>query len=395
MRSPSFFVARPGKPARRALAAFGLAAAFPLAAQAQAAVECEYRNPDYPNWNFQRSCRVNTVTDGDRVTTIANVANGSTLTIVQEGTNAAPRFVVNGHAATRLENGASLCFLTIDDEETICIHGAEGLAASLAPADPADPTATNEPASTANATAADPVETAPGGVLGGGETGQCLTWLADEAGEGLIAQGPCTRRTNCAEVEGEGGQSCLVDIIWESGRETVITSQAGVYTLNGAVAAPRADGCLADEGAGLNFCFSQAAMTEAAYPALALPPAPDPTVAPVTATVATGEAVPEATQSAPKAAEGDRCSFLRDDVEVSSWACTETVACDDPVCSVTYAFETGTSVTLDTADGMVMLMNGAKADPAPWAAGAGVEVTRPGAPYTFRFTPGRVAAEAE
>ena len=54
---------------------------------------------------------------------------------------------------------------------------------------------------------------------------------------------------------------------------------------------------------------------------------------------------------------------------------------------MTYIFENGTNVTLDTADGQVMLMNGAKADPADWAEGAVVDVTRPGAPYTFRFTP--------
>ncbi len=80
---------------------------------------------------------------------------------------------------------------------------------------------------------------------------------------------------------------------------------------------------------------------------------------------------------------------------MSSWSCTEAITCEAPLCTVTYAFENGTTVTLDTADGQVMLMNGAKADPAPWAEGAVVDVTRPGAPYTFRFTPGTATSTAD
>ncbi len=357
-----------------------LGAVLPAAVFAQTRAECEYRNPDYPNWNYQRACSVTSSKTGDRTTTTANVANGSTITIVEEDAGGVLRFVVNGHAATRLEDGASRCYLTTDDEETICIHG-DGAGAvptetAAAPEAPSD--APSVPAAIADTT------------LGGGEAGHCLSWVADGDREGLIEKGTCTRRTDCAEIEGEGGMSCLIDLAWQSGNETVITRRGGVYTLDGAVAVPDEQGCLTDEGAGLHFCFSEAAMTEAAYPALALSPAPPP--AQIVAAAATPEA--EAQAVAP-ATTGNRCSFLRDDVEVSSWSCSETVSCDQPLCTVTYVFENGTNVTLDTADGQVMLMNGAKADPADWAEGAVVDVTRPGAPYTFRFTPGAVAAAAE
>ncbi|MCB1355220.1 MAG: hypothetical protein KDK53_01530 [Maritimibacter sp.] len=354
--------------------------------QTQSQAECEYRNPDNPNWNYRRACTVRAVESGDRVTTTADVANGSTLTIVEETTGGAVRFAINGYAATRLEGGASRCYLTIDDEETICIHGL-GTGTAEAGADAAQGTPeTDVPAPDT------PVDTAASGVpLGGGEAGHCLSWVADGDREGLIEQGACTRRTDCTEVEGEGGMSCLIDLVWASGRETVITRKGGVYTLDGAVAEPDATGCLTDTGGGLHFCFSQAEMTAATYPALALPPAPEP--APLVAAAAPAETAPEAETAS--GSTGNRCSFLRDDTEVSSWSCTETVTCDDPICTVSYVFENGTNVTLDTADGMVMLMNGAKADPAAWAEGAVVDVTRPGAPYTFRFTPATAASAAQ
>ena len=362
-----------------------LGAVLPAATFAQTRAECEYRNPDFPDWNYQRACTVTSVKTGGRTTTSAAVANGSTITIVEEDAGGALRFVVNGHTATRLEDGASRCFLTTEDEETICIHGdgagiipTETTAAPTTETTAAPETRSDEPAV--------PVGMA-GTALGGGEPGQCLSWVTDGDREGLIERGGCTRRTDCAEIEGEGGMSCLIDLVWESGTETVITRRGGVYTLDGAVAVPDEQGCLTDEGAGLHFCFSEAEMTEAAYPALALPPAPAPIVV--------AAATPQVEAPAAPANTGNRCSFLRDDVEVSSWACTETVSCDEPVCSVTYVFENGTNVTLDTADGQVMLMNGAKADPADWAEGAVVNVTRPGAPYTFRFTPEAVAAAAE
>ena len=356
-----------------------LGAALPVAAQAQTRAECEYRNPDHPGWNYLRGCSVRRVENGGTTTTTADVDNGSTLTIVEENTGGALRFVVNGHAATRLGDGASRCFLTVEDEETICIHGDTAAATVAAAPEPVDPL----PDTTEDTVLS-------GGPLGGGEPGHCLAWVADGAREGLIETGACIRRTDCAEVEGEGGMSCLIDLIWESGSETVITRRDGVYTLDGAVAEPDETGCLTDTGAGLHFCFSETAMTAAAYPALALPPAPEPE--PITAAVAPADTAE--TETAP-AQTGNRCSFLRDEVEVSSWSCTETVACDDPICTVTYVFENGTNVTLDTADGQVMLMNGAKADPAPWAEGAVVDVTRPGAPYTFRFTPATVATQAQ
>ena len=354
-----------------------LGALLPSAVFAQTQAECEYRNPDNPNWNYQRACTVRTVENGAQVTTTADVANGSTLTIVEDSSSGATRFEINGYAATRLEGGASRCYLTVDDEETICIHG-------LAAAEAGDATAPEEPLAEAPA---DPVDTlASGAPLGGGEAGHCLSWVSDDDREGLIEKGACTRRTDCAEIEGEGGMSCLIDLVWASGRETVITRKGGVYTLDGAVAEPDAQGCLTDTGAGLHFCFSASEMTAAAYPALALPPAPDP--APLVAAAAPADAA-QAQSDADTAPvqTGNRCSFLRDDTEVSSWSCTETVTCDDPICTVIYVFENGTNVTLDTADGKVMLMNGAKADAADWAEGAVIDVTRPGAPYTFRFTP--------
>lgn len=354
-----------------------LFAVLPAAAVAQASGECEYRNPDNPQWNYLRSCTVRSDTSGARLTITANVANGSTITIVEEGAAGALRFEVNGHAATRIEGGASRCYLTTEDEETICVRVDD---AGLAPADPTPAAASADEPGAPPATGID-------AAFGGGEAGHCLAWADDPAREGLIGHGPCMRRIDCAEVEGEGGMSCLTDFIWDNGTETVVTSRGEVYTLDGAVAVPRDAGCFADEEAGLHFCFSTAAMTEAAYPALALPPAPVPEH--VTTAAAAADHGPAA------APEGNRCSFLRGEIEVSSWSCTETVACDAPLCTVSYAFENGTTVTLDTADGQVMLMNGAKADPAPWAAGAVVDVTRPGAPYTFRFTPGVPAASAQ
>lgn len=365
-----------------------LGAVLPAAVAAQTRAECEYRNPDFPNWNYLRSCSVSTVTNGDRTTTTANVANGSTITVVEEGSGAAVRFVVNGHAATRLEDGASRCFLTTEDEETICLHGlAPTPAAEAAPDEDAE--GETEAAPEAPETVTDLGTT----TLGGGETGQCLAWITTPDREGLIETGDCIRRTNCAEVEGGAGVTCLIDLAWASGRETVITRQEGVYTLDGAVATPDAQGCLTDEGAGLHFCFSEAAMTETTYPALALAPAPDP-VAPATQAALTDPSA-EGTPAPAPAATGNRCSFLREEVEVSSWTCTEEIACDDPICTVTYVFENGTTVTLDTADGKVMLMNGAKSDAADWAEGTVVDVTRPGAPYTFRFTPGTATVAAE
>lgn len=353
-----------------------LGAVLPGALLAQTRAECEYRNPDHPNWNYARACTVGSVEAGDRTTTTARVDNGSTLTIVEEGTDGALRFVVNGHAATRLEGGASLCFLTTEDEETICIHGGgEATSEAASPAPEASPPEAAPPETP-------PVT--PAAAIGGGEPGHCLSWVTDDDREGLIEKGACDRRTNCAEIEGESGMSCLIDITWTSGRETVITRQGGVYTLDGAVAVPDEQGCLTDEGVGLHFCFSQAEMTAQTYPALALPPAPAPETV---AAAGAPEAAPAIT--------GNRCSFLRDEVEVSSWPCTETVSCEGPVCTVSYVFENGTNVVLDTADGQVMLMNGAKADSADWAEGAVVNVTRPGAPYTFRFTPQAVAASTE
>ncbi len=360
--------------------AFALILGLPGMALAQTAAECEYRNPDFPNWNYLRSCTVTSETAGDRTTTTASVANGSTLTIVEQGGADAPSFRVNGRRATRLENGASRCYLTIEDDETICIH-LDG-----APLTPVETAAAPEAGEEADLDAAPPVADIADTGFGGGEAGHCLAWATGETTAGLIGKGTCQRRTDCAEIEGEGGMSCLIDIAWESGRETVITRVGGVYTLDGAVAVPTEQGCLIDEGAGLHFCFSEAPMTEAAYPAIALPPATEtaPAVA-VEAAVTEDEAD---TASAEPATTESRCSFLRDEVEVSSWRCSETVACEAPLCTVTYAFENGTTVTLDTADGQVMLMNGAKADPAPWAEDEVVDVTRPGAPYTFRFTPG-------
>lgn len=365
--------------------ALALVALLPAAAVAQAGAECEYRNPDTPDWDYVRACTVRSETAGDRTTTTAKVSNGSTLTIVEQGTGEALRFQVNGRAATRLETGASRCYRTTEDDEMICIR-LDG--ADVAPVETA---AAPETGPEATATRLDLADTG----FGGGEAGHCLAWVTGAERGGLIGKGTCVRRTDCAEVEGEGGMSCLIDIVWETGAETVITRQNGVYTLDGAVAAPTEQGCLIDEGAGVHFCFSQSRMAEKTYPALALPPAPDPDPAPATATAEGVVATAKTDQPAASSRSENRCSFLRDEVEVSSWTCTETVTCDAPICAVVYAFENGTTVTLDTADGQVMLMNGAKADPAAWAKGDAINVTRPGAPYTFRFTPAAAAAAAQ
>lgn len=361
------------------LPVLALCSILPAALFAQTSGECEYRNPDNPQWNYRRSCTVRSETRGERLTITADVANGSSITIVEEGTDGALRFEVNGHRATRIEGGATRCYLTTEDEETICVSmGDSGLA-------PVDPAVTAAPVDDAEAGPAAGSDIG----FGGGEAGHCLAWASGPAHEGLIGQGECTRRTDCAEVDGEEGMSCLIDFIWSDGNETVITSRGEVFTLDGAVAVPGAEGCFVDEGAGLHFCFSTTAMTEAAYPALALAPVP----APEHVTASADALATDHVVAAPPA--GNRCSFLRGEVEVSSWACTVTVACDAPLCTVSYAFENGTTVTLDTAEGQVMLMNGAKADPAPWVEGQVVDVTRPGAPYVFRFTPGAAATAAE
>ncbi len=354
-----------------------LLALLPGLALSQEQAECEYRNPDHPGWNFTRPCTVTVgPADAGRRTTVARVSNGSEFTLVETETAEGARLTVNGHAARAHPDGRPGCYLTIKDEETICIHGEYVDPAAAETAAAPDPAAGSGPAAPAATMDA---------AFGGAEAGHCLAWVASDSREGLIGKGPCKRRNDCAEDEGEGGMSCLTDFIWADGRETVITSQAGVYTLDGAVAVDAGEGCFTDEAEGLHFCFSKSRMTEARYPALAMDPAP--------VLVPMAVAGPEAGSVAPGPTE-NRCSFLRGEVEVSNWACSVAVQCEPPLCTVSYLFENGTSITLDTADGQVMLMNGAKANPTPWAEGAPVEVTRPGAPYTFRFTPG-AAAPAE
>ncbi len=348
-------------------------------AQTQTQAECEYRNPDHPGWNFTRPCTVTVDAAAGRTTTVARVSNGSKFTLVETETTDGMRLTINDRASRLHDNGRPGCYLTIKDKETICIHAEYVDPAAVGVAPVPEPAA--EPA------APEAPETTPDRAFGGAEPGHCLTWVASDSREGLIGKGPCSRRNDCAEDEGEGGMSCLTDFIWADGRETVVTSQGGVYTLDGAVAVDAGEGCFTDEAEGLHFCFSKAAMTEARYPALAMDPAPvlAPSVAAApTATGAPVDPVPTV----------NRCSFLRDAVEVSGWACTATVDCEPPLCTVTYRLENGTNVTLDIADGEVRLMNGAKANAAPWSEGAVVEVTRPGAPYSFRFTPG-VAAPAQ
>lgn len=336
--------------------------------------QCEYRHPGHPEWNFLAPCSVSETGTSYRVTTEARVDNGSAFTVVGEGAGEIRSYTVNGHSASRLDRGASRCYLTDAAAETICIHpgGAEAALPDLAADTPA-------PGPGPEITGIDPA------TIGGGEKGHCLLWVGGESGDGLIEHGTCVRRENCAVDEASGTLGCLVDFAWASGRTTAMTRVGDEITLDGAVARPAAPGCYDDPGAGIGFCYSQAAMTAAAYPAIAAPPAPEPAPQPA--------AVPAAIAAAPVPTAGS-CVYLRGETEVSRWACTESVTCEAPLCTVDYALDNGTGVTLDVAEGRVMLMNGAKADPVPWIAGAGVSVTRPDAPYTFRFAPDGPAAEA-
>ncbi|MCB1337584.1 MAG: hypothetical protein KDK10_09075 [Maritimibacter sp.] len=363
-----------------------LAVLIPLLAPFAAAAEpaqCEYRNPDRPDWNFFAPCEVTIETAGDRTTRRARAENGSSFTITEEGVGEILRFTVNDKGATRVEDGASQCYLTDAAAERVCIHPAGTLAAPaddlLDGADTTAPLALTE--------GIDPA------MLGGGEKGECLAWITGPAGDGLIEHGACVRRENCAVAEQTGVLGCLTDFAWASGRTTAMTAVEGVVTLDGAVAIPGDNGCFTDNGAGLSFCFREGEMTAELYPALNAPPAPEP--APPPEAVAAPEADPGQSAapsaaflaSVPAEAAIGACIYLRGPVEVSRWACYETVACEAPICTVTYTLDDGTEITLDTAGGEVMLMNGTRANLGPWSPGAGVTVTRPGGPYTFRFEP--------
>lgn len=369
---------------RRSLATLFLILA-PAAAAAEPA-QCEYRNPDRPDWNYFAPCEVTVETAGDRTTRRARATNGSSFTVVEEGVGDVLRFTVNGRGATRVEDGATKCWLTDAAAEKLCIHPA-GTEASPAD-DLLDLADTTAPAALTEGL--DPSR------IGGGEKGECIAWVTGAEGDGLIEHGACVRRENCAVAEQSGVLGCLTDFAWDSGRTTAMTAVEGVLTLDGAVAAPGDNGCFTDEDAGFNFCFRAGEMTAELYPALDAPPAPEP--APPVPAVAdpaaqaqasTSPAAPSAAflASVPADAALGTCIYLRGAVEVTHWACYETVACEAPICTVTYRLEDETEITLDTAGGEVMLMNGAKANLGPWSPGAGVTVTRPDGPYTFRFVP--------
>ena len=351
-----------------------LALALPIAAAAAESGQCEYRHPDRPAWNFLAPCTLAVDAADGRSTTVAEVANGSRFTVVEEGAGGVLRFTVNGQPATRLEGGASRCYLTDAAAEKICIHPA---GAEIAPQ--------ADDAATGPAFAIDDANPLTSTTLGGGEKGVCLAWVESAARTGLIEQGACVRREDCAIAEASGKMGCIVDFAWESGRTTAMTKVGEEATLDGAVATPGEAGCFTDAGAGLHFCFIAGKMTAEVYPALALPPAPEPEpLAPAAPAAATSP------PPAPPVPVEGTCSYLRDEAEISSWACTETAVCEPPLCTVTYALANDTTVTLDAADGKVVLMNGARTEPVRWQAGRGIDVLRPGAPYTFRFAPGAV-----
>lgn len=345
----------------------GLFALLPAAVLAEDRARCEYRHPGHPDWNFLAACSVSETTQGARITTEARVDNGSVFTLVAEGVGDIRSYTVNGQTAAKLDRGGSRCFLTDAAAETICIHPG---GAGLAPPPLSEPT----PAPTAAVTGLDGV------VLGGGDRGFCLLWVSGAAGDGLIDQGACVRRENCAVDAASGALGCLVDFAWDNGRATAMTKVGEETTLDGALAEAGENGCFTDAGAGISFCFSQAKMTPELYPALTAPPAPEPVPLVV---AAPAPPVPVS----PAGPSAGHCIYLRGEVEVSRWACTESVACEAPLCTVDYALEDGSAVTLDVADGRVMLMNGARTEPVAWRAGAGVRVVRPDAPYIFRFLP--------
>lgn len=218
-----------------------LFAFVPLALHAESGM-CEYRHPGNPSWDFFAACTFSVRAEGTATIREVTVSNGSRFVTQDDGA----RHSVNGHAAQKLDRDAAECWQTEAENELICIHPAS--AAAPAPL----------PAETGGSASLDTV-------FGGGEKGFCL--LAERGA--LVEHGACVRRENCVLMENSGGESCLADYDWASGRHTELARAAEWQTLDGGAAIAGDPGCLVDTAVALTFCYSATAMTPSTHPILA------------------------------------------------------------------------------------------------------------------------------